>query len=317
MFTYNLKKKKIWVAGHKGMVGRALVKKLLKNNCNVITVDKEELNLSNQIDTRNWIKKNKPDVIYLAAAKVGGIKANMNHKSSFLYENLMIQNNVIKAANDFDIEKLVFLGSSCIYPKVTKQPMKEEELLSGKLEETNEGYALAKIAGLKLCEYLNKENNKNFISLMPSNLYGPFDNFDLENSHVLSALVKKIFLAKINNIKHIEVWGTGKARREFLYVDDLADAAYFLTSNYHESSPINVGSFEEVSIEELVHLISNALSYKVQIRYNKKMPDGTLLKKLDLSKISSLGWQPKTSLKEGIEKTLDFFKNKVILSKKK
>ena len=317
MVTYNLDKKKIWVAGHTGMVGRALVKKLLKKNCNVITANKEELNLINQIDTRNWIKKNKPDVIYMAAAKVGGIKANMLNKSSFLYENLMIQNNVLKAANDFDIEKVIFLGSSCIYPKVTKQPMKEEELLNGKLEETNEGYALAKIAGLKLCEYFNKENNKNFISLMPSNLYGPFDNFDLESSHVLSALIRKIFLAKMNNIKHIEVWGTGKARREFLYVDDFADAAYFLTRNYHHSSPINVGSFEEVSIAELVDLISDALNYKVQIRYNKTMPDGTLLKKLDLSKISSLGWKPITSLKEGIKRTLDFFESKIISREKK
>ena len=267
---------------------------------------KKELNLLDQKSTEEWICKNKPEIIIIAAAKVGGIKFNMQNKAAFLYENLMIQNNIIYAASKLDIEKLVFLGSSCIYPKKTSQPILEEALMQGPLEETNEGYAIAKIAGLKLCKFINEELNKKFISVMPSNIFGVNDNFDPENSHVLGALLRKIYLAKIRGSKKIEIWGTGKPRREFLYVDDLADAILFLLRNYNSSMPINVGTSKDISITELALKISKIMDYKIQINYNTTMPDGTYLKRLDTNKINKLGWTPKVSLEDGIKKTLDY-----------
>lgn len=302
----DISKKKIWVAGHKGMVGSAIVRKLLNENCSVIKATKKELNLLRQVDTDNWIKENKPEVIILAAAKVGGIKFNMLNKTEFLYENLMIQNNIIFSANKYNVEKLVFIGSSCIYPKQAPQPIKETSLLKGPLEETNEGYALAKIAGLKLCKYINEEFNKSFISVMPSNVFGINDNFDPDNSHVLGALLRKIYNAKVNGKRKIEIWGTGKPRREFLYVDDLADAIYFLLKNYDSSLPINVGTSKDISITELALKISEILEHEIEINYNTKMPDGTYLKRLDTRKINNLGWYAKTSLEEGIRKTLNY-----------
>ncbi len=302
----NIFKKKIWVAGHNGMVGSAIVRKLNKEGCNILKASRKELNLMNQSSTEKWIEKNKPEIIILAAAKVGGIKFNMLNKADFLYENLMIQNNVIFSASKLDIEKFIFIGSSCIYPKESTQPIKEEYLMKGSLEETNEGYALAKIAGLKLCKYINEELNKPFISVMPSNVFGENDNFDPDNSHVLGALLRKIYYAKINRSRKIEIWGTGKPRREFLYVDDLADAIFFLLKNYNSSSPINVGTSKDISITELALKIAKVLDHKIEIQYNTSMPDGTFLKRLDTNKISNLGWKPKTSLEDGIQKTLEY-----------
>ena len=308
----NISKKKIWVAGHNGMVGSAIVRKLVKEGCNVIKASKKELNLVNQQETNSWIKNKKPEIIILAAAKVGGIKFNMLNKTDFLYENLMIQNNVIFSAAKYDVEKLIFIGSSCIYPKETPQPIEESSLLKGPLEETNEGYALAKITGLKLCKYINEEFNKSFISVMPSNVFGINDNFHPDNSHVLGALLRKIYNAKVIGKKKIEIWGTGKPRREFLYVDDLADAIFFLLKNYNSPLPINVGTSKDISITELALKIAEILDHKIEIHYNTAMPDGTFLKRLDTQKINDLGWYAKTSLGEGIKKTLDYCLKKKI-----
>ena len=302
----NIFNKKIWVAGHNGMVGSAIVRRLQREDCLILKVDKSQLNLIDQMSTRNWIKNNKPDIIILAAAKVGGIKSNMLNKTAFLYENLMIQNNIIYAAFEYSVEKLIFIGSSCIYPKEVAQPIEEESLLKGPLEETNEGYALAKIAGLKLCKYLNQELKRNFISVMPSNVFGINDNFDPNNSHVLGALLRKIYKAKVSNSKKIEIWGTGKPRREFLYVDDLADAIYFLLKNYNSPLPINVGTSKDISITELAFKIADVLEHEIEIIYDTNMPDGTYLKRLDTKKINKLGWYAKTSLEEGIQKTLNY-----------
>ena len=237
----------------------------------------------------------------------------MQNKAAFLYENLMIQNNIIYAASKLNVEKLVFLGSSCIYPKETSQPISEDSLMRGALEETNEGYAIAKIAGLKLCKFINEELNKKFISVMPSNIFGVNDNFDAENSHVLAALLRKIYHAKITDSKKIEIWGTGKPRREFLYVDDLADAILFLLRNYNSSMPINVGTSKDISITELALKISKIMDYKIEINYNTTMPDGTYLKRLDTNKINKLGWKPKITLEEGIRKTLNYCVNNNLL----
>ena len=298
--------KKIWVAGHKGMVGSAILRRLEKEKCKILKVEKSEVNLTNQKLTQEWMQDNKPDIVILAAAKVGGIKYNMLNKSSFLYENLMIQNNIIYTASSLNVEKLVFLGSSCIYPKGAPQPMVEESLLKGPLEETNEGYAIAKIAGLKLCKYISEELNQKFISIMPSNVFGVNDNFDPESSHVLGALLRKIYYAKSKGINTVEIWGTGKPRREFLYVDDLADAIIFLLKNYNSSMPINVGTSKDISIKELAIKISEILEHKIHIKYNTAMPDGTYLKRLDTSKITKLGWKPKTTLENGIKETYKY-----------
>lgn len=302
----DLQEKKIWIAGHNGMVGSAILRKLQKEKCKILRVGKAELNLLNQHATKEWMEENKPDIIILAAAKVGGIKYNMQNRSAFLYENLMIQNNIIYNASVLDTEKLVFIGSSCIYPKEVTQPIKEESLMQGPLETTNEGYALAKIAGLKLCKYLNEEFNKKFISVMPSNIFGINDNFDPDNSHVLGALLRKIYNAKVNGYKKIEIWGSGNPRREFLYVDDLADAIFFLLKNYDSPDLINIGTSKDISITELAMKISKILNHEIEIEYNTTMPDGTHLKRLDTSRITQLGWKPKISLEEGIKKTLDY-----------
>ncbi len=315
--NYHIKHKRVWVAGHNGMVGRAIKRRLEKEECTILIVDKKKIDLTNQLDTDNWLKREKPDVIFIAAAKVGGIKANMLEKYSFLYENLMIQTNIINSSRYLSLDKLVFLGSSCIYPKEAKQPIKEESLLDGKLEQTNEGYALAKIAGLKLCQYYNEQFNKDFISVMPSNLYGPFDNFDPEKSHVLGSLLRKIYTAKYERKDSIEIWGTGIPRREFLFVDDLADALFFLLKNYNDSKPINVGTSKDISVNELALLISNILDYPVKLIHNNDMPDGTLLKRLDTTKINKLGWLPKVSLKKGILDTLDYCEKNNIFEKGK
>ncbi len=306
-YKYELNKKKIWVAGHNGMVGRAICKKLKDKNLNVLTVNKNTLDLTDQNKTFSWVEKNSPQVIFLAAAKVGGIKVNSLNQAEFLYKNLMIQNNVIKAAATYHVEKLIFLGSSCIYPKESPQPIKENSLLCKPLEKTNEGYAIAKIAGLKLCSYLFKEHKKDFISVMPTNLYGPNDNFDLDDSHVLAALINKITYAKKNNKDSVEIWGTGKPKRDFLHVNDLADAIYFVAEKYSSHNPINIGSSKEISIEELAKVIAKLLEWNGTFKFNKNMPDGTMLKKLDTTKINEMGWKPKISIKEGIKSTIQEF----------
>ncbi len=303
-----LENKKIWVAGHNGMVGRAIIKKLEKKNCEILTVQKKNLNLIDQKLTFEWVKKNKPDVVFMAAAKVGGIIANKSNQTDFLYNNLMIQNNIIKSSAENNVEKLIFLGSSCIYPKITKQPIQETELLNNPLEKTNEGYAIAKIAGLKLCSYYCKEHNKNFISVMPTNLYGPNDNYNLKSSHVLAALINKIVTAKLKNKKNVEIWGTGKPKREFLHVNDLADALYFLAENYSSPEPINVGTSKDITIIELARTISKIINWNGSFTFNKAMPDGTMEKRLDITKITELGWKPKIDLVSGLRQTIKEFK---------
>ena len=303
-YKFSLNKKKIWVAGHNGMVGGAILKKLNNRKLNTITVNKNSLDLTNQRKTFNWIKKNSPQVIFLAAAKVGGIMANSLNQYEFLYENLMIQNNIIKAAIEHKVEKLIFLGSSCIYPKEAEQPIKENSLLCKPLEKTNEGYAIAKIAGLKLCSYMFKEHKKDFITVMPTNLYGPNDNFDLNTSHVLAALINKITHAKKYKKETVEIWGSGKPKRDFLHVNDLADAICFLAENYSSSEPINVGSSKEISIEDLAKIIAKLVGWNGNFIYNKSMPDGTMLKKLDTTKIQKMGWRPLIDIKTGIGDTI-------------
>ncbi len=308
-YNFELNKKKIWVAGHNGMVGKAICKRLKDRNLNILTVNKNTLDLTDQQKTFNWIKKNTPQVIFLAAAKVGGIKANSLNQAEFLYQNLMIQSNVIKAAAKLNVEKLIFLASSCIYPKEADQPIKENSLLCKPLEKTNEGYAIAKIAGLKLCSYLFKEHKKDFITVMPTNLYGPNDNFDLENSHVLAALINKITFAKKNNKDSVEIWGTGKPKRDFLHVNDLADAVCLVAEKYSSSSPINIGSSKEISIEELAQTIAKLLHWNGTFKFNSNMPDGTMLKKLDTTKINKMGWHPKIDIKTGIKSTIKEYIN--------
>lgn len=299
---------KIYVAGHRGMVGSAIVRKLKElGYTNIITRTHAELDLTDQKATREFFEKERPEYVFLAAAKVGGILANDKYSADFIYENIMIEANVIKAAHDFGVKKLLFLGSSCIYPKYAPQPMKEEYLLTGELEPTNEAYAIAKIAGLKMCQHFRKQYGDNFISVMPTNLYGPNDNFDLETSHVMAALIRKFHEAKVRNDPYVVVWGTGKPRREFLYVDDLADAVVFLMNNYDGDMWINIGTGEDISIRELAELIKDIVRYKGEIKFDTSKPDGTPRKLLDVLRLHELGWKHKTSLEEGIRKTYEWF----------
>jgi len=299
---------KIYVAGHTGLVGSAIMRKLESEGyTNMITRTFEELDLTDQKATREFFEKERPEYVFLAAAKVGGIQANSIFPADFIYINLMIECNVIKASHDFGVKKLLFLGSSCIYPKMAPQPIKEEYLLSGYLEETNEPYALAKISGLKMCQYFNKQYGTNFISVMPTNLYGPNDNFDLNTSHVLPALIRKFHEAKTNNAPYVEIWGTGTPRREFLFVDDLADACLFLMKNYSGNEFFNIGTGEDVTIRELAELIGEAIGYKGELKFDTSKPDGTPRKLLDVSRIHEAGWRHKTELKKGLEMTYEFY----------
>ena len=303
------KDSKIFVAGHRGLVGSAIVRELEKDGFNnLVLVTRSDVDLTNQNDVKKFFLSEKPEYIFLAAAKVGGIHANNTYPGEFLYQNLMIQNNVINSAFKNDVKKLLFLGSSCIYPKLAPQPMKEEYLLTGALEATNEAYAVAKIAGMKMAEFYTKQFNVNFISAMPTNLYGPGDNYDLQNSHVLPALIRKFHEAKETNSSAVEIWGTGKPKREFLYVDDLAEACIFLMKNYDENQFLNIGTGEDISISDLANIIKNIVGYSGELKFNKDKPDGTPRKLLDVSKINSLGWKAKTSLKVGIEKTYQIYK---------
>lgn len=315
-----LKEKKIYVAGHRGMVGSAIVRKLLESGYkNLITAEFSQLDLRNQKQTEDFISSSKPDIVIIAAAKVGGILANNTYRAEFIYDNLMIEANLIHSAFVNKVEKLIFLGSSCIYPKLAPQPLKEEYLLSGYLEYTNEPYAIAKIAGIKLCENYYKQYGCNFFSAMPTNLYGPFDNFDLSTSHVLPALIRKFHEAKIHNRDCVIVWGTGTPLREFLYVDDLAEAILFLmekieAKNLYENgiSQINIGTGTDISIRDLANLISEIAGYKGKIEFDPTKPDGTPRKLMDVSRLNQLGWKYKTELEDGIKKTYRWFLNNII-----
>lgn len=298
------KQDKIYVAGHKGLVGSAIVRCLQNSGYqNIITKTKEELNLLEQSKVNDFFGEEKPDYVFLAAAKVGGIMANSTTPAEFIYDNLTIETNVINTAYRHKVKKLLFLGSSCIYPKLCPQPIKEEYLLTGPLEPTNEAYAVAKIAGLKLCQYYNEQYGTNYISVMPTNLYGENDNFNLETSHVLPALLRKFHEGKINNSPEIVVWGTGAAKREFLLVDDLADACLFLMQNYTDNQIINIGTGEDIAIKELAEKIKKIVGYTGQIIWDQTKPDGTPRKLLDVSRLHQLGWKHKTSLEDGIKNT--------------
>jgi GDP-L-fucose synthase len=301
-----LQTSKIYIAGHRGMVGSAVERKLNKEGyTNIITINSNELDLRNQQAVNIFFEKEKPDYVILAAAKVGGILANNNYRADFIYDNLMIEANIIHAAYLNKVTKLLFLGSSCIYPKMASQPLKEEYLLSGYLEPTNQPYAIAKIAGIEMCDSYRSQYGCNFISVMPTNLYGTNDNYHPENSHVLPALIRKVVLAKRNNEPSISIWGTGTPRREFLHVDDLADACFFLLKNYNDKGLINVGFGEDITIIELANLISELVGFKGKINFDTTKPDGSPRKLMDLTKLVSLGWGPKISLREGIQQTIN------------
>lgn len=304
--------KKIYVAGHNGMVGSAILRALQRQDYNnLLFRTSSELDLKNQQAVETFFNVEKPDYVFLAAAKVGGIGANIERPAEFLYDNILINSNVIHAAYKNKVKKLLFLGSSCIYPRLSKQPMKEDYLLDGKLEPTNEGYALGKIIGIKLCEYYNKQYGTNYISAMPPNLYGENDNFDPKHSHVIAALIRKFHEAKTNENKEVIIWGTGSARREFLYVDDAAEACLFLMDNYTSSKHINIGSSEDISILNLAKLVGNTIGFKGSILKDTTKPDGMPRKLMDSSEILNLGWHPNLTLKEGIEKTYEYFLNNV------
>ncbi|MFI5150610.1 MAG: GDP-L-fucose synthase family protein [Bacteroidia bacterium] len=291
----------IYVAGHRGMVGSAIVRKLQAEGYhNIITRTSAELDLRNQQAVADFFNAERPEQVILAAAKVGGIQANNTYRADFLYDNLMIQNNVIHSSWVNKVQKLMFLGSSCIYPKLAPQPLKEEYLLSGLLEPTNEPYAIAKIAGIKLCDAYRSQYGCNFISVMPTNLYGPNDNYDLSNSHVLPALIRKFHEAKIKGDKSVEVWGSGTPLREFLHVDDLADASVYLFKNYNEPGLVNIGSGTDISIKDLALLIQKIVGYKGELKWNASKPDGTPRKLMDVSKLHGLGWKHKIELEQGI-----------------
>ncbi len=304
------KKEKIYVAGHRGMVGSAIVRKLQQEGFeNLVLRTSAELDLRSQEAVDTFFKEYKPDYVFLAAAKVGGIVANNTYRADFLYDNLMIQNNVIHASYKHSVTKLLFLGSSCIYPKFAEQPIKEEYLLTGTLEQTNEPYAIAKIAGLKLCEAYRSQYGSNFISAMPTNLYGPNDNYDLQNSHVLPALLRKMIVAKRTQQAAVEIWGSGTPRREFLHVDDLADACFFLMQEYDGTEWMNIGVGEDVSIKELAELIKDIVGYEGELQFNTSKPDGTPRKLLDVSKLQNRGWKAKMGLHEGITKVYEEVKS--------
>src|SRR5665647_778663 len=299
---------KIFVAGHRGMVGSAIIRKLNKEGFNnIITKTSSELDLRNQEGVNVFFEIEKPEYVFLAAAKVGGILANNTYKAEFLYDNLMIETNIIQAAYKNDVKKLLFLGSSCIYPKLAPQPLKEEYLLSGFLESTNEPYAIAKIAGIKLCEYYREQFGCNYISLMPTNLYGLNDNYDLQNSHVLPAFIRKFHTAKITNAPTVTLWGTGSPKREFLYVDDLANACFHLMLHYNEKQFLNIGTGEDLAILELAELIKNVIGYNGEIIWDSTKPDGTPRKLMDVSKAHALGWKHEIGLEEGIKKAYSNF----------
>lgn len=303
--TYDLTGKRIWVAGHRGMVGGAVVRRLARENCEVITAGRDVVDLVNQKAVHDWMAETRPDAIVLAAAKVGGIKANNDFPVDFLYENLMIEANIIHAAHEADVERLLFLGSSCIYPKFADQPIREDSLLTGALEPTNEWYAIAKITGIKLCQAYRTQFGRDWISAMPTNLYGPGDNYDLNSSHVLPALLRKFHEAKQADAPSVELWGSGTPLREFLHCDDLADALVFLLQDYSGYEHVNVGSGVEVTIRELAETIADVVGYEAELTFDATKPDGTPRKLMDSARLHNLGWNNARSLRDGIAQTYD------------
>jgi GDP-L-fucose synthase len=306
---YKIAGKRVFVAGHKGMVGSAIVRRLARENCTILTADRTELDLSNAESTARWFNAARPDAVVLAAARVGGIRANSSYPVDFLCENLAVELSVIRASHAFNVEKLLFLGSSCIYPRLAKQPISEDELLTGPLEPTNEWYAIAKIAGVKMCQAFRRQFGDDFISVMPTNLFGPGDNYHPDHSHVPAALLRRFHEATRANAPAVSVWGTGRPLREFLYVDDLADACVFLLQHYSDDRPINVGTGTDVSIADFAALIASTVGYQGQITFDTSKPDGTPRKLLDISRLSALGWRAQTPLAAGLSLTYENFLN--------
>ena len=314
---FSLTGKKIYVAGHNGMVGSAIIRRLKQIDCDCLTVNSSDLDLMKINDVDNWFKENKPDVVFMAAAKVGGIHANNSYPVDFLYENIVIQNSLILNSHKYKVKKLMFLGSSCIYPVSAKQPLMESSLLTGSLEKTNESYAIAKITGIKLCQAYRKQYGADFISVMPTNLYGPGDNFHPENSHVVAALISKFHNAVLSNKKTITLWGTGKPKREFLDVDDLADGLFFIMENYSDNHPINIGTGKEISIIEFANLIKNISGWNGDIIFDSSYPDGMPRKVMDVTNLKNLGWTAPTKLESGIKKAYDWYVNNLSTVRKK
>ncbi len=305
--SFDLNGKRVWVAGHRGLVGSALVRRLASEDCVLMTTERSTVDLQCGAAVEEWIAAEKPQVIFLAAAKVGGILANKLHPADFLYQNLLIELNVMHAAFKHGVEKLLFLGSSCIYPREAPQPINEDALLTGPLEQTNEGYALAKIAGIKLCQSYREQYGCDFISVMPTNLYGPNDNFHPQHSHMAAALMSRFHQAKIENAPEVKVWGTGTPRRELLFVDDLADACTFLMKTYSGPVALNVGTGEDLTIGAIAEVMRSVVGYDGELTYDPSYPDGTPRKVLDVGRLSALGWKAKTSLREGLTKTYRWY----------
>ena len=306
------KSDKIYVAGHRGLVGSAIVRNLQsKGYTNIVGRTHKELDLINQAAVTRFFEEERPDIVVLAAAKVGGINANNTKPAEFAYENMQVQCNVIKCCHDFKVKKLLFLGSTCIYPRLAPQPIPEDALLTGALEETNEAYAIAKIAGLEMCKFFKRQYGDDFISCMPTNLYGSYDNYNLEDSHVLPAMIRKFHEAKVNGAKTVELWGTGSPLREFLYVDDMADACVFLLENYSGEIHINIGTGKEVTIKELAELVQRTVGYHGEIVWNKDMPDGTPRKLADVTRLHELGWKHRVELEEGVRLAYEWFRENV------
>lgn len=299
--------RRVWVAGHRGMVGSALVRRLSREDCTVLTVDRSTVDLRRQAETEAWIQRERPDAVFLAAATVGGIVANSSRPAEFIYDNLAIETNIIHGAWRSGVAKLLFLGSSCIYPKLAPQPMNEDALLTGPLEPTNEWYAVAKIAGIKVCQAYREQYGADYISAQPTNLYGSFDNFDLTSSHVVPALIAKAHAAKAGHARALEVWGTGTPRREFLHVDDLADALVYLMRRYSGPVPLNVGSGEELTIRELAETVVEAVGFRGELVFDSTKPDGTPRKLLDCHRLNALGWRPQIAFRDGLRTTYQWY----------
>ncbi|MHA1114099.1 MAG: GDP-L-fucose synthase [Alphaproteobacteria bacterium] len=304
---FRIEGRRVWVAGHRGLVGSALVRRLEREDCTLVAAGREEVDLRRQAEVEAWMGEARPDLIFVAAATVGGIHANATRPAEFLHDNLAIETNIIGAAHRLDVPKLVFLGSSCIYPRLAEQPMREGSLLTGPLEPTNEWYAIAKIAGIKLCDAFRRQYGRDFISAMPTNLYGPGDNFDLEGGHVLPALMRRLHEAKLAGRPSVTVWGSGKPTREFLHVDDLADALVFLARHYSAEGQINVGTGEEITIAALAELLAETVGYEGRLEFDTAKPDGTPRKLLDATRLEALGWRPRITLRAGVAETYRWF----------
>ncbi|MBX3454879.1 GDP-L-fucose synthase [Ferrovibrio sp.] len=309
--AFSLSGRRVWVAGHRGMVGSAIVRRLGSEGCDILTVDRATLDLRRQADVEAWMAANKPDVVFVAAATVGGINANNSFPVNFLYDNLVLETNIIQAAHQCDVKKLIFLGSSCIYPRLAEQPMREDALLTGPLEPTNEWYAVAKIAGIKLCQAYRKQHGRDFISAMPTNLYGPGDNFHPEHSHVAAALIARFHAAALENRPVVDIWGSGKPLREFMHVDDLADALIFLTQHYSGYEHINVGSGQEISIADLARMIARISGWQGELRLDASKPDGSPRKMMDSSRLHAMGWRARIALEAGFAEAFDWYRRNI------